>query len=266
MVENEREVLTEMNIMVFDTETANLEKPFCYDLGYCVFDTEREVVVAKRSYIVTDVWNNMMLFSTAYYADKRARYEDMLANRLMTKHKWEWVAAKVASDIEQFGITDAYAFNSDFDKRVFAFNAEWHHTPNPLDNVKIHDIRGYVHKFIAFQTAYQEFCEKHKLFTESGNFATTAESVYRFLSQNAEFDEAHTALADAEIELDILHYCIINGAEWNTDYKVYRSIPRNLMREFKVVSADGEEHIFTYTNKRKLPNDSGIKFTIKGEG
>lgn len=255
-----------MNVLVFDTETANLEKPFCYDLGYCVFDTEREVVVAKRSYIVTDVWNNMMLFSTAYYADKRARYEDMLANRLMTKHKWEWVAAKVASDIEQFGITDAYAFNSDFDKRVFAFNSEWHHTPNPLDNVKIHDIRGYVHKFLAFTKAYQDFCEANKCFTDSGNFSTTAESVYRFLLQDGSFEEAHTALADAEIETAILLECVKRGAEWNTDYKVYNSIPRNLLREYKVVDANGEEHIFTYTSKRKMPNDKGMRFTIKAEG
>lgn len=263
MVESE-EKKNKMNIMVFDTETANLEKPFCYDLGYCVFDTEREIVVAKRSYIVTDVWNNMMLFSTAYYADKRARYEDMLADRLMTKHKWEWVATKVASDVEQFGITDAYAFNSDFDKRVFAFNSEWHHTPNPLDNVKIHDIRGYVHKFLAFTKAYQEFCDQNKRYTECGNYSTTAETVFQFITQNAEFEEAHTALADAEIECDILRECVKRGAEWNTEYKVYRSIPRIEVREFEVVTADGERVKFPYTSKRKLPNDKGVRLTIKG--
>lgn len=255
-----------MNVIVFDTETANLEKPFCYDLGYCVYDTDRQMVVAKRSYIVADVWNNMMLFTTAYYADKRAKYEDMLANREMTKHKWEWVANKVAADVETFGITDGYAFNSDFDERVFKFCSEWFRTPNPLDNVKIHDIRGYVHKFLAFTKAYQDFCEKHGCFTDSGNYSTTAESVYRFITNDADFAEAHTALADAEIETEILCECIRRGGEWNTDYKVYNSVPRNLLREFKIVDANGDEHIFTYTSKRKMPNDKGLRFTIKAEG
>lgn len=255
-----------MNIMVFDTETANLEKPFCYDLGYCVYDTEREVIVAKRSYIVADVWNNMMLFTTAYYADKRAKYEQALADKLTFKHRWEWVANRVAQDVEQFGITDAYAFNSDFDKRVFAFCSEWFRTPNPLDNVAIHDIRGYVHKFLAFTKAYQDFCEKNGCFTEGGNYSTTAESVFRYITDNADFEEAHTALADAEIETEILCKCIKMGGEWNTDYKVYNSIPRNLLREFKIVDANGEEHIFTYTSKRKMPNDKGLRFTIKAEG
>lgn len=254
-----------MNIMVFDTETANLEKPFCYDLGYCIFDTDRQVIVAKRSYIVADVWNNMMLFTTAYYADKRERYEQALANRETFKHRWEWVASKVAQDVEQFSITDAYAFNSDFDKRVFAFCSDWFRTPNPLDNVKIHDIRGYVHKFLAFTKAYQEFCDTHKRYTESGNYSTTAESVFQFIAQNAEFVEAHTALADAEIECDILIECIKRGAEWNTDYKVYRSIPRNEVREFEVITADGERLAFPYTSKRKLPHDKGIRLSIKGE-
>ena len=224
------------------------------------------MVLAKRSYIVADVWNNMMLFTTAYYADKRAKYEDMLANREMAKHKWEWVANKVAADVETFGITDGYAFNSDFDERVFKFCSDWFRTPNPLDNVKIHDIRGYVHKFLAFTKAYQDFCEKHGCFTDSGNYSTTAESVYRFITNDADFAEAHTALADAEIETEILCECIRRGGEWNTDYKVYNSVPRNLLREFKIVDANGEEHIFTYTSKRKMPNDKGLRFTIKAEG
>jgi hypothetical protein len=63
-----------MNIMVFDTETTNLEKPFCYNIGYVIFDTERREIVAKRDFVVEQVWHNSMLFTTAYYADKREIY------------------------------------------------------------------------------------------------------------------------------------------------------------------------------------------------
>ena len=58
-----------MNIMVFDTETTNLEKPFCYNIGYVIMDTESREVRAKRDFVVEQVWHNPMLFTTAYYAN-----------------------------------------------------------------------------------------------------------------------------------------------------------------------------------------------------
>lgn len=254
-----------MNIIVFDTETTSVNKPFVYDIGYTVYDTDSDTLIAKRSYIVTNVWNNMMLFSTAYYADKREKYEQNLTNRLMVKHSFEWVVEKITNDVEQFEITDGFAYNSSFDIGVFKFNCEWFRTPNPFDNVKIHDIRGYVHQWIACAEEYRAFCDEHKLYTDSGNYSTTAEDVYRFITKNVEFTEAHTALADSEIELDILKACIAEGAEWNEDYKVHNSIPKHTLKDYKVICADGQTLTFPYTEKRKLPNDGGIRLSIKGE-
>ena len=44
-----------MNIMVFDTETTNLEKPFCYNIGYVIFDTESGEIRMSRDYVVEQV-------------------------------------------------------------------------------------------------------------------------------------------------------------------------------------------------------------------
>lgn len=254
-----------MNIIVFDTETTSVNKPFVYDIGYTIYDTESREIPQKRSYIVTDVWNNMMLFSTAYYADKRERYEQSLANREMVKHTFEWIVNRIMQDVEHYEITDGFAYNSPFDIGVFKFNCEWFHTPNPFDNVKIHDIRGYVHKTIAFTTEYRAFCDEHKLYTESGNYSTTAQDVYRFILNDSEFIESHTALADSEIELDILAVCVENGAKWGEDYKVYNSIAKHTLKDYKIICADGQTLTFPYTEKRKLPNDSGIRLSIKGD-
>ena len=30
-----------MNILVFDTETISVDKPFCYNIGYAIYDTDR---------------------------------------------------------------------------------------------------------------------------------------------------------------------------------------------------------------------------------
>ena len=41
-----------MNIVVFDTETVSLEKPFCYNIGYVIVDTESGKRLVRRDYVV----------------------------------------------------------------------------------------------------------------------------------------------------------------------------------------------------------------------
>jgi hypothetical protein len=48
-----------------------------------------------------------------------------------------------------------------------------------------------------------------------------------------------------------------------TDYKVYRSIPRVTMKEFEVIDAEGTSHKFPYTAKRKINGADGVRLTIK---
>ena len=252
-----------MNIMVFDTETTNVEKPFCYNIGYTIYNTDSANRVLRREFMVEQVWHNPMLFTTAYYADKREIYVNRMRARKIFMEKFGYITQQMYRDITEFEIADAYAYNSSFDVRVFAYNCEWFKCINPFDNVAIHDIRGYVHKVIAWNEDFQKFCDDNKEYTESGNYSTTAETVYRYVSGNKEFNEEHTALADSEIELDILCECIARGCEWNKDYKVYRSICKSDIRQFEVIDSEGNSHIFDYTNKRHFNNENGLRFTIK---
>lgn len=252
-----------MNIMVFDTETTNLEKPFCYNIGYVIYNTDTPEIILKKDYVVEQVWHNPMLFSTAYYAEKRQIYVARMRARQTILDKFGYITQAMYRDIKEYNIQHAFAYNSEFDERVFTFNCEWFKCINPLETVQIHDIRGYVHKKIAFSSEYQQFCEENNLFTESGNYSTTAEDVYRYLIDNMNFDEEHTALADSIIELEILSTCIEWGCEWGADYKVYRTVPKNTIKEFMVIDAEGQEHKFPYSSKRKIPNIDGIKLTLK---
>lgn len=235
-----------MNIVVFDTETTSIDKPFCYDIGYIIWNVETETVLLKRSFVAEQVWHNAELFTTAYYAEKRADYVSRLRGKTCRLEKLGYITQTMYRDFRTFEVEHAFAYNSPFDDRVFEFNCEWFKVKNPFDSVAIHDIRGYVHKFIAFTPSYQEFCEEHELFTEHGNYSTTAESVYKFLTKDTEFIEAHTAFADSEIELNILLECIKRGGEWNKDYKVYRSIPRKGEKTLMVKTAEGEINTFPY--------------------
>lgn len=252
-----------MNIMVFDTETANLEKPFCYNIGYTIFDTESKEVRIRRDYVVEQVWHNSMLFTTAYYADKRELYVSRMKARKCIMDKFGYITRQMYRDIVEFEIAHAYAYNSPFDIRVFEYNCDWFKCINPFDTVQVHDIRGYVHKSIAWSEDFQKFCDEHKEYTESGNYSTTAETLFRYLTGDIEFEEEHTALADSDIELAILCECVERGCEWNKDYKVYRSIVKNEIRQFEVVDADGNHHLFDYTSKRHFNNDNGLRLTIK---
>lgn len=245
-----------MNVVVFDTETTNLEKPFCYNIGYVIADTETRQVLLRRDYVVEQVWHNPMLFTTAYYADKREIYVNRMKARKVIMDKYGYITQTMIRDFKAFDVQIAFAYNSPFDTKVFNYNCEWFKCNNPFDNIPIHDIRGFVHKFLAFTTEYQTFCDMHEYFTESGNYSTTAETVYRYISDNIDFNEEHTALADSEIELEILLHCLDLGADVNEIYKTYSSIPRKVNKTL-TIELDNKEIKFEYLSRRNYKDSNG---------
>lgn len=246
-----------MNIAIFDTETTSLEKPFCYNIGYQIVNVETKEVLLKREFVVEQVWHNIPLFSSAYYADKRPLYVSAMKGKRAVLEKWGYACGQMRKDFKTYEVSQAYAYNSAFDEKVFEFNTDYFKTLNPFDELEIFDIRGYVHKFIAFTPQFQDFCEINELFTESGNYSTTAETLFRYLSQNIEFNEAHTALADSEIETQILFMCLDKGAEIGKAYKTYQSIPRKVERTLTIATPNGET-VYTYTKRRNASNGTKI--------
>lgn len=219
--------------IVFDTETTSLDKPFVYNIGYMVVQNETNEVLVRRDYVVEQIWHNLPLFQSAYYADKRPLYVSRMKAKTVVMEKFGYICQQIIRDIKAFNVTSAYAYNSPFDERVFAFNSDWFKCSNPFDLIPIYDIRGYAIKYIV-NDEYKDFCEKNKLFTENGNYSTTAETMYRFLTRDTEFNEEHTALADSEIESLILNLCLYRGADLATEYEVPKSVPRETKKLFTV--------------------------------
>lgn len=247
-----------MNIVVFDTETTSLEKPFCYNVGYIIADLNGNVF-CKKDFVVEQVWHNPMLFTTAYYSNKREIYVSRMKGKRAIMEKFGYIMQEMIRDFKAYNVELAFAYNSPFDKSVFEFNCEWFKCNNPFDNIEIKDIMNFVHSFIAFREEYQAFCENNQLFTESGNYSTNAETLFRYITQNLEFEEEHTALADSLIEFEILRTCVIEyGADITATYKRYSSIPRKIPKELKVVDTDGIEHTFRYDKRRNYQDGNKI--------
>ena len=227
-----------MNVMIFDTETTSLDKPFCYNIGYVIADTETEEVIITRDFVVEQVWHNPMLFTTAYYADKRDLYVKSMRSRKTSMDKFGYICQRMIRDIKNYEVTSAYAYNSSFDEKVFTFNCDWFKCNNPFDSIPVYDIRGYAHHFIC-DDEFKNWCEEYEAFSDSGNYSTTAENIYRYISGQIDFVEEHTALADSEIETEILFSALNAGAEIETDYKAFRSINRPQKKTF-IVKKDKE--------------------------
>lgn len=250
-----------MNICVFDTETTSLDKPFCYNIGYIIIDSDNWKVLARRSYVVEQVWHNLPLFSTAYYAEKRPLYvADMRAHNTIMD-KFGYICRQMTRDFNLYSVDTAFAYNSPFDEKVFDFNCDWFKCNNPFDTVEIKDIRGFAHQFLV-NDSFKKFCEEYEYFTETGNYSTTAETMYRYVSENTDFIEAHTALDDAIIEAEILRACVENGADLNRNYAAYRSIERPQKKTLRVIPANSDtEYQFDYYKIRI--NKDKTKITLQ---
>jgi hypothetical protein len=235
-----------MNILVFDTETTALGKVFTYNVGYCIVNTKTGENLVEKDFVIEQIWHNLELFSTAYYAEKRPLYVKAMRSKKAKLEKFGKVCQEMIRDIKKYDVTSAYAYNARFDERVFTFNCDWFKCINPFDNIPIYDIWGYIHHSIAWDNDYQNFCEENELFTEKGNYSTSAENIYKYIKNDVNFVEEHTALSDSLIESEILKYAIENyGMKWDCTYKTYNSIPRMIERTL-TIKQDGEEYEYIY--------------------
>ena len=247
--------------MILDTETTSLDKPFCYDIGYTIFDMDTMMLVKDMHYVVEQTWHNLPLFESAYYKEKRPRYVTLMRQHKASMDKWGYIMRNMYRDVKQYNITDAYAYNSDFDDKVITFNCDWFKCNNPLENVAIHDIWGYASEFITNNAAYTAFCEQYERFTDTGNYKGSAEVVYQYLTNNPDFVEEHMGLYDSQIETYILAACIERGAQWASDYKVKKVLPRMIEKPF-TVKINGKV-IYEGKYVKKYARNDTYNFTTK---
>lgn len=246
---------------VVDTETATLPdadeiaqgdperkkkiaiaKPLVYDIGWTICD-RAGVIHDRKQFLIAETFSVPAVFNTAYYAEKRPIYLEMLRKGETVIKPWNEVMEIFITDLEK--VDSVGAFNAMFDfKKAIPFTELYVNMLYSPDYFKWEEIQRNSCRRIAFEkpsndknpdfdpdhflfrgrlydlfdlwglatthllnnVTYKNNCLKHGMLTNSGvYFKTSAETSYRYLCDKYDFMESHTALDDAEIESYILH-------------------------------------------------------------
>lgn len=241
-------------IMILDTETISAtEKKFVYDIGFIVAKLEGNEYkpIEKSQMIVSNIYDNKELFQTAYYANKRIKYTNLMKGRKVEKSKIGYIMQSIAYTLKRYNIKEVYAYNSPFDKSVFDFNCEYYKLKNPFDNKKWVDILVIANHYIHNHKDYLEFVEKNNFINPSGYIQTNAEKTQAFLTNNPDYVEEHTSLQDCEIELNILNKCIDRGYHGEGEIKLrQRFIKTKNIYQYLNIIVNGNTHRFKYLTKK----------------
>lgn len=208
-----------MKYIILDTETTNdIECPLVYDFGFAVID-ENGKVYASYSYVNADIFCDEELMASAYFADKIPTYwnEIKSGERILKSFRSiERIFRRVCAD---WNIDTFVAHNARFDylalnntKRYITTSRSRFFFPF---GAKFVDTLKLSRDVFANDDEYRDFCVSNEYVTKRNENRYTAEIIYRFLTKNNDFEEAHTGLADCMIEKEIFRYCLETVLEEN---------------------------------------------------
>ena len=200
--------------MVVDVETTNNQigvknapnDGLVYDLGFTITDKKGNVY-AKRSFAIKEIFNDKNLMNTAYYKNKLPLYYDKIEKKQMEVISiWE-ARKRVKTAIEYFNITEIYAYNASFDfttlnntvRYISGSGCRWFFPYG----TQICDIWNIACQVLGTQKTFQW----ENIRNANNNLITNAERMFAYMSQDLDFEEEHTGLADALIETQILARC-----------------------------------------------------------
>lgn len=230
-----------------DKKKLAIAKPLVYDIGWTIA-SRTHGVMEKRNFLVAETFSVPAIFNTAYYHEKRPLYLDMITKGEIVVLPWDEIMKILLEDLQDASYICAYNAMFDFKKAIIftelyirklysPFYYEWEDLQRESCRRILHekkkqnerdfdpehfifrgekypmiDIWGVACKYLLNNSKYKNMCLKESKISNSGlYFTTNAEVAMQYLSQRFDFIEDHTALSDAEIETEILFYCLKRG-------------------------------------------------------
>lgn len=213
-----------------------IAKPLIYDLGWKVIDAQGRTY-ARKNYLISEIFSVPAIFDTAYYASKRCIYLEKLEKGEIVLTDWKTASAELVEDMDACVAVGAYNSMFDYKKAIpftdlyisKLYSPDFHdwlnfqnkklpwlatghrnENPNGFDETifrfrgkeyPLFDLWGLSCRHILNCDEYKNMCLDNDWQTASGKyFKTSAETAFRFFSETLDFEEAHTAIDDAEIE------------------------------------------------------------------
>lgn len=206
--------MTAEKILMLDTETCNtLEDPIPYNFGAKVIDRKGNVY-DSINVLIDEVYHGMSeLMQTCYYAHKLPIYEEQIASGEIEVMRLVAFVKALRELIRKYDIKVWCAHNARFDNKSMN-NLERYLTKSEYRfllpyGMEAWDTMKMAKDVIASKASYRKFCEENGYMTKHATPRPrmTAEVLYRFISQDLDFEEAHRAMEDVDIEAQILAYC-----------------------------------------------------------
>ena len=220
--------------IVGDIETANFaEDALAYDVGLAIIDRKGNVY-DRKSFIVSEIFvNEPDLMKSAYYAHKIPEYLAEIERGGREVATFYKVVALLKEWNTKYKPKAFLAYNAFFDmsglnrtQRYITKSKYRYALPYGL---QVQCIWHMACQTICSQKKYYDFCIKNGFVSKAGNISTSAETVYRFLTNNPIFQEEHKGLEDVEIEAKIFAECIKKHKKMNR--KINRSCWRLAQRK-----------------------------------
>lgn len=196
-------------IATVDTETCGLDKDMqVYDFGYVIHD-KNGTVLAENHGLIEEVYTDPKKMMGAYYAGKTfSHYAGMLDGNEISLKSWDTVAAEFAGHCEEFGVNVFAAYNLGFDSRAIKLTTEYLNKGKFLPySMRTLCLWRFACETIFRSQNYYALADQEGWKTPGDNYMTSAETAYRYLKPDWNFDEDHTALSDARIETQIAAKC-----------------------------------------------------------
>lgn len=207
-------------IMVMDVETAGgLEQKLVYDLGFAIVDKKGNII-EERSFLIKEIFENKPLMTSAYYAEKVPTYlKDLEEGKHELVSFWQ-AREELLMMAEHYGVKTFSAYNLNFDMSALKNTTNYilsggksHKgnykflTPN-FKGSEMLCIWSLACELLFSQKSFAKFAVENQLYSKAGNYRTSAEVAYRYMTNDPGFVEEHTGLEDVRIEAEILGRCL----------------------------------------------------------
>ena len=228
---------TQNNVVVLDTETiGTFGRPLIHDFAWQIVNKDFEVLTARR-YLVKEfhIEQNWVLNASEFFRSKKALYTEAINAESVEVKPWKVVIGQFIADLRAYNVKVISAYNLAFDYKAIKytnafFNNEDTKVMKAVDARSMLCIWNLACDTILDTDDYRQYATMKNFISEKGNYLTNAEKCYAYLMNADNFEEEHTALADVEIETDILKYIVNNckgKVKYGLAYSCWQKVQKN---------------------------------------